>query len=146
MYGIGQHLAKRTPLTSKCSQGDLRSRDLAEMPPERKTPPADFVAREKQMTAKVVGVSTSINEDGSYSVLIEHLQDIVSQFQVSAISVAYETNKNIRIPELSVIRIDIAHKGSSCELMVSTTQTGTVVLLMKDDHLRKMKTEIDRTS
>lgn len=112
------------------------------VPPERKTPPADFVAREKQMTAKVVGVSTSINEDGSYSVLIE----LVSQFQVSAISVAYETNKNIRIPELSVIRIDIAHKGSSCELTVSTTQTGTVVLLMKDDHLRKMKTEIDRTS
>jgi CBS-domain-containing membrane protein len=91
------------------------------------------------MTAKVIGVATDSNEDGSHSILIEHegkqvpvvipiqhLQDLIGQFQVSAIHKAHESVESIRIPELSVTRIDIAHKGPSCELMVSTTQTGTV--------------------
>jgi CBS-domain-containing membrane protein len=109
------------------------------------------------MTAKVIGVATDSNEDGSHSILIEHegkqvpvvipiqhLQDLIGQFQVSAIHKAHESVESIRIPELSVTRIDIAHKGPSCELMVSTTQTGTVVLLMNDDQVRKMRAEVDR--
>lgn len=109
------------------------------------------------MTTAVIGVAEKANEDGSHSILInhngeqaetiiplQHLQELIGAFQLAAIETAYETNRNIRIPRLDVTRIDIAHQGPACELMVSTTQTGTVVLLMKDNLLRKMKAEIDR--
>jgi len=109
------------------------------------------------MTAVVTHIAKNSNADGSHSVRInhdgkdveltiplQHLEDLVGTFQVAAILRAHETARNIRIPRLDVTRVDIAHQGPICELMVSTIQTGTVVLLMKDDLLRHMKAEIDR--
>ena len=109
------------------------------------------------MTARVIGVAPDANQDGSHSIFVQHegkqvevviplqhLQELIGEFQQAAIQRAQETVENIRIPQLTVTAIDHAHKGPSCELMVSTTQTGTFVLLMEDDQLRKMHAEIDR--
>jgi hypothetical protein len=52
--------------------------------------------------------------------------------------------KQMQIPQLAVDRIEVAHKETICELMVSTIQTGAVVLAMSDADLRQMKKEIDR--
>jgi hypothetical protein len=109
------------------------------------------------MTTAVTGVANNPKEDGSHSILINHngeqielvipphhLQQLIEAFQVDAIGRAYEMNRNLRTPMLKVIRVDIAHQGPTCELMVSTTQTGVVVLLMTDDLLHKMKRDVDR--
>ena len=50
----------------------------------------------------------------------------------------------MQCPQLAVHRIEVARKETTCELMVSTVQTGTVVLAMSNADLRQMKKEIDR--
>jgi hypothetical protein len=98
------------------------------------------------MTATLTGIANEPNQDGSHSVLIDHdgkhievviplqhLLELMGKIQIAGVDRAYEMNRNMRVPQLTVNRIDIAHQGPICELMVSTTQTGTVVLLMEDD-------------
>jgi len=103
------------------------------------------------MNSKLAAIADSPNLDGSHDVTIDnngeriavnislqHVQELVAKFQARIFE------KQLQIPQLAVHRIDVIRKEATCELMVSTVQTGTVVLAMRDAELRQMKKEIDR--
>ena len=92
------------------------------------------------MTSKLIAIADSANPDGSYDVTIDHdgeritvnipLQELIAKFQARIF--------------LAVNGIEVARKERTCELMVSTVQTGPIVLTMSDAELRHMKKEIER--
>jgi hypothetical protein len=103
------------------------------------------------MTSKLVAIADSANPDGSHDVTIDHngqeiavnvslqrIQELIAKFQARIFE------KQPPIPHLAVNGIEVARKEAICELMVSTIQTGAVVLAMSDTDLRQMKKEIDR--
>jgi hypothetical protein len=99
-----------------------------------------------RMTSKLVAIADSANTDGSHDVTIDHsgeriavniplqhVQELIAKFQARIFE------KQMQIPQLAVNRIEIAGKEANCELMVSTVQTGPVVLAMSDADLLHMK-------
>jgi hypothetical protein len=103
------------------------------------------------MSSKLTRIADSPNPDGSHDVTIDHngqeiaanipvqrVQELIAKFQARIFE------KQMQIPQLAVNRIEVAHKEAICELMVSTIQTGAMVLAMSDADLRHMKNEIDR--
>jgi len=105
------------------------------------------------MTSELVSIADGPNPDGSHNVIINHsdeqltvniplpcVQELIAKFQAQI----FEMRHQMRIPKLAVNRIEAVRKEAICELMVSTVQTGTVVLAMSDADLRQMKKEIDR--
>jgi hypothetical protein len=74
---------------------------------------------------------------GAAQILVEILQHRLVRW-------AHESAKNLRFPEYVVTDVAVAHKGPGAQLMVTTSQIGSVVLRMPDDVLRKTRQEIDR--
>jgi hypothetical protein len=110
---------------------------------------ASWIDGGAEMTSKLVAIADSANPDGSHDVTIDHngeqiavniplqrVQELIAKFQVRIFE--------MQIPQLAVNRIEIARKEAICELMVSTIQTGAIILTMNDANLRQMKNEIDR--
>ena len=71
-------------------------------------------------------------------------QTLVQILQRRLVRWADESVKNFRLPQLEVIDAGVAHEGPGAQLMVSTSQIGSVVLRMSDDILRKAQQEIGR--
>jgi hypothetical protein len=105
------------------------------------------------MTSKLAAIADSPNSDGSHDVIIDHngkqiavniplarVQELIAKFQVRI----FDMSQQAQFPHLAVHRIDVARKEGICELMVSTAQTGALVLAMSDADLRHMKKEVDR--
>src|SRR5262245_41144600 len=106
-----------------------------------------------EMTSTLASIADGPNPDGSHDVTIDHngekltiniplprVQELIAKFQARIFTMSQQT----QFPQLAVDRIEVAHKESICELMVSTVQTGTVVLAMSDKDLRQMKQEVER--
>jgi hypothetical protein len=55
-----------------------------------------------------------------------------------------ENVEAVAVPVLNIEDVRLGHKGQAVELMVSTAQIGSVVLVASDDVLRNMGPEIDR--
>ena len=109
--------------------------------------------RGAEMTSKLATIADNPNPDGSYDAVFAHndeliefniplqrVQELVAKFQAQI----FELSPQMQCPQLAVHRIEVARKETTCELMVSTVQTGTVVLAMSNADLRQMKKEIDR--
>jgi hypothetical protein len=101
------------------------------------------------MASKLVAIADSPNSDGSREFIINHngeqiavniplqrVQELIAKFQARIFE------KQMQIPQLAVNRIEVAHKEAICELMVSTVQTGTMVLAMSDADLRQIKKKL----
>ena len=101
------------------------------------------------MTSKLVTIADSPNLDGSYDGTIDRngeriavsipLQELIAKFQARIFTMSQQT----QIPQLAVHRIDVIRKEATCELMVSTIQTGSVVLAMSDADLQNMRKQIN---
>jgi hypothetical protein len=102
--------------------------------------------------AKLAAIGEGPNPDGSYDVTIDHngeqiavnipsqrVQELIAKFQVQI----FEMSEPTLVPNLAVRRIDVVRKEATCEVTVSTAQTGTIVLAMTDADLRQMKKAID---
>jgi hypothetical protein len=102
-------------------------------------------------------VCQAAEPDGSQTLLIRisgqsvkvtvppaHLERIVESFQHAAIQRAHQHVKNMPFVRLTVTAAHVAHKLEMSELMVSTLELGSVVLVAESAVLQNMKTEIDR--
>jgi len=71
-------------------------------------------------------------------------QVLVEILQKRLVLWAHQYVKNLALPQIDVVQVDLAHQGRDAQLMVTTDQIGTLVLRMSDDNLRKARREIDR--
>ena len=107
--------------------------------------------RGRRMTGKLIAIADSANPDGSHDVTMHHdgqeiavniprqrIRELIAKFQVRIFE------EPPPFPQLTVDGIEIACKDAICELVISTIQTGAVVLAMSDADLRRLKKEIDR--
>ena len=107
--------------------------------------------RGRRMTGKLIAIADSENPDGSHDVTMHHdgqeiavniprqrIRELIAKFQVRIFE------EPPPFPQLTVDGMELACKGATCELVISTIQTSAMVLAMSDAELRRLKKEIDR--
>lgn len=109
------------------------------------------------MSVRVTHIADEIEEDGSHRVIVQGageplevtiplgaMNELMQRLQVWAIQKSAETNENQTYPELGLKSVGLAHRPTGAELLLSTLQTGYVVLLASDEQLLHFRSEIDR--
>jgi hypothetical protein len=92
----------------------------------------------------VIGITLGDGSTFDAVIDLSGAQKLVEILQRRLVLWASESAKNLRFPQTDVIDVDVAHKGPGAQLMVTTSQIGSLVLLMRDDVLRKALLEIGR--
>jgi len=106
--------------------------------------------RGAEMTRTLAAFADDPNPDGSLDAIVDHngeqLEVNISLQQVQQLIAKFQAQifeMGTQCPYLAVNRIGVAGKDATGELMVSTIQTGPVVLAMSNADLRHMKKQID---
>lgn len=92
----------------------------------------------------VIGITLGDGSTFDVAIDLGAAQMLVETLQHRLVRRAHEDAQNLRFPQIEVIDAGVAHKGPGAQFMVTTSQTGSVVLLMSDDVLRKAQQEIGR--
>jgi hypothetical protein len=92
----------------------------------------------------VIGITLGDGSTFDLTIDLAAAQSLVEILQQRLVRWASESVKDLRFPMVDVIAVDVSHKGPEAQLMVSTTQIGSLVLRMPDDVLRKAQQEIGR--
>ena len=74
----------------------------------------------------------------------DQIAQLIKVLQEGEITRAMATVDTARFPELTVETVDLAHQGPETALLVSTTQTGSLVLRMSEEVQNKLRSELDR--
>jgi hypothetical protein len=92
----------------------------------------------------VIGIT--LGDGSTFDAVIDlgAAQQLVETLQRRLILWADESAKNLRFPQLEVTDAHVAHQGPAAQLILTTSQMGSLVLLMPDEVLRKAQREIDR--
>jgi hypothetical protein len=92
----------------------------------------------------VIGITLGDGSTFDVAIDLGAAQTLVEILQRRLVRWADESAKNLRLPQIEVIDAGVAHEGPGAHLMVTTSQIGSLVLLMSDDVLRKAQQEIGR--
>jgi hypothetical protein len=108
---------------------------------------------------RVTGVADRLDADGSQFLEIVTLDGTRLEAKMPAESldlffrtmqknlierIASKAEGSVSLPEFQVTGLNLAHKGHATELMVSTAQFGSLVLILSDDALLMLKKQIER--
>ena len=92
----------------------------------------------------VIGITLGDGSTFDVTIDLGAAQELVEILQRRLVHWASESARNLSLPEFEVIDAAVSHAGPATQLMVSTTQIGSLVLRMPDEVLRKARDEIDR--
>jgi hypothetical protein len=69
---------------------------------------------------------------------------LLNRLQSLAIAHAQQEGQNVSLPQLDANDIGLAHQGQEVALMVSTDQTGHLVIRLNDELFQKLDSEVNR--
>jgi hypothetical protein len=106
---------------------------------------------------RVIGTSDHVEPEGSLMVQVavgdrtiavridpSQVAILLNRLQPLAVVHAQREGQNVSLPQFEANAIGLAHQGPEVALMVSTDQTGHLVIRLNDELFQKLDSEVNR--